>query len=381
MHKKQILLISVFLILIPSLPNGYTQNYRKWQLPEGAKMRLGKGRIYDVKFSPDGTQFAVGTDIGVWIYDADTNEEIALLAAYAGSVPSVAFSPDSKTLAFIKRGKIELWDLSTRKQQGILTANRGWTEVVAFAPHGQTLASASRSEMLIWDPQTGKPKFKFKGLYRVNTLALSPDGRTLAIGNSNSNAIHLWDTKTGTNLATLEGHTEEINTIAFSPDSVTLASASRDGTIQLWDIKTKTYVATLEEHPNSINAIAFSPDGKTLAVVGGPVNTLVRLWDMNTREFRTTIEGEMTSVYPYDREMLCVTFSPDGTMLASANASEIWLWDVKTNRSLTILTSDHSWLAAVPFSAEGRVLACGSRNGNIYLWDIATTQVSHSLTG
>ena len=76
-----------------------TASGHTWHLPEGAKARLGKGWLYEIVYSPDGTRFAVGSNIGIWLYDAHTGEEVSLLIGHTGLVTRVSFSPDGQTLA------------------------------------------------------------------------------------------------------------------------------------------------------------------------------------------------------------------------------------------------------------------------------------------
>ena len=72
-----LLLITIStLTLIISLRNASAQDYVKWSLPEGAKMRIGKGGIDDLQFSPDGTRLAVAGAIGIWIYDVHMGKEL-----------------------------------------------------------------------------------------------------------------------------------------------------------------------------------------------------------------------------------------------------------------------------------------------------------------
>ena len=81
--------------------NTFAQDYTQWGLPDGAKMRLGKGRLHKIQYSPDGTRLAVASTIGVWVYDTTTYQEVALLTGqevilrtgHTDDVFSVAFSP------------------------------------------------------------------------------------------------------------------------------------------------------------------------------------------------------------------------------------------------------------------------------------------------
>ena len=135
--------------------------------------------------------------------------------------------------------------------------------------------------------------------------------------------------------ATLQGHTDAVVSVAFSPDSKTLASASYDGTLKLWDMTTGKERATLGEYKGCLGCVAFSPDGKTLAsgAIGSPVYfpdlKNVKLWDVATGKVRTTRKGHTGHVHS-------VAFSPDGKTLASVSG-DVKLWDVATNKERATL--------------------------------------------
>ena len=92
--------------------NTFAQDDTQWGLPGGAKVRLGKGSISEIAYSPDGARLAVASGIGIWLYDTNTYQEVALLTGHTGFVTSVAFSPDGRTIASGSRdGTVLLWEL------------------------------------------------------------------------------------------------------------------------------------------------------------------------------------------------------------------------------------------------------------------------------
>ena len=112
-------------------------------------------------------------------------------------------------------------------------------------------------------------------MFWVNSVAFSPDGMLLASG---SKDVKLWDVSTRTNTATLE-HSRSVLSVAFSPDGTLLASGALDGPVKLWDVEKKENITTLEGHTSFVNSVAFSPDGTTL--VSGSNDGTVLLWDMS----------------------------------------------------------------------------------------------------
>ena len=280
MKNKLSLILITLAITLTFTTNSHAQDSPQWHLPEGAKARLGKGRISGtVAYSPDGTKLAVASSIGVWIYDAQTGEELDLLSGHTFWVSSVAFSPDGTTLASGSRDEtIRLWDANTGRHVRTLTGHTNYVHSVAFSPDGTTLASGSRDETIrLWDADSGSHLRTLTAHSdSVLSVAFSPDGNTLASGSGQE--IRLWDAHSGRHLRTLTGHTGGVYSVAFSPDGTTLASGSGDDTIRLWNANTGNHLRTLTGHTGYVFSVAFSPDGNTLA--SGSEDGTVLLWDL-----------------------------------------------------------------------------------------------------
>ena len=202
----------------------------------------------------------------------------------------------------------------------------------------------------------------------VNSVAFSPDGSRLASG-SWDRTVNLWDVATERQIATFSAGIElGVFSVAFSPDGKILAIAAYQ--LSLWDVATERRIATLPGgQPTSV---AFSPDGKKLAV--GTWDLTVEVWDVATRERIATLEGHTEGVS-------AVAFSSDGTLLASGSRDlTVKLWDVATQERIATLGHE-AVVNAVSFSPDGTLLASGLWHRTVLLWDVATREQVATLEG
>ena len=340
-YENMMTLVAVLLTLLLTSalaqpPATAQEDYNRLGLPEGETLRLGKCNINELAYSSDGALLAVASSIGVWLYDAQTYQERAVLTGHTDGVLSVAFSPDGQTLASGSRDDtVRLWDVATGTLQQTLT-HTGSVTSVAFSPDGQTLASGVdgwTSTICLWDVATGVLQYTLlahKG--GLSSVAFSPDGQTLASAGGWDALVSLWDVATGTFQQSLAGHTAVtlLRSVAFSPDGSMLASAGgwRDKTVRLWDVATGTLQQTLTGHTDIVESVVFSPDSRTLA--SGSIDATVRLWDVATG----TLQHTLTE---YTAGVLSVVFSPDGRTLASGSEDgTVFLWDIASVASETV---------------------------------------------
>jgi WD40 repeat protein len=190
----------------------------------------------------------------------------------------------------------------------------------------------------LWDVATGKVLATLEHLLPVHSLAVTPDGTTLAAGigdgkaPNTAGAVKLWDVAQRRERATLTGHRSAVWAVTFLPDGKTLASGSADGTAKLWEVNTLQELGTVPMKV-PVRALAAAPDGRTLAVAGGADASpgaagVVRLWDIPTGRERITLTGQHKVIFG-------VSFSPDGRTLATASKDgTVKLWAVSLGRSM-----------------------------------------------
>ncbi len=207
----------------------------------------------------------------------------------------------------------------------------------------------------------------------VNSVSFSPDGQILASG-SNDDTTRLWNVATGDTINTVRGYRSNVNSVSFSPDGQILASGSSNDTIRLWDVATGDTIRTLRRHTNSVSSVSFSPDGQTLA--SGSWDDTIRLWDVATGDTIRTLRGHTGTVGS-------VSFSPDGQILASGgNDDTIRLWNASTGDTINTVRGHAGRVSSVSFSPDGQILANGSYNNTIIrLWDASTGKLLEAFRG
>ncbi|OGM43267.1 WD-repeat protein [Aspergillus bombycis] len=186
----------------------------------------------------------------------------------------------------------------------------------------------------------------------MKTIQLTPiRGITMLPGTTNS-----WDTR----LQTVEGHSDKVRTVAFSPDGQIRASGSHDQTIQLRDAKSGKGLI-LESYLRKVTTVAFSPDGQILALGSFDGNILLR--DIESGKYFHTLQCHLSPV-------ITMVFSPDSQMLASGSGDKtVRLLNTKSGSQRQIFKDHSGWVSTVAFSPDGQILASASRDGTVRLWD------------
>jgi WD40 repeat protein len=287
------------------------------------------------------------------------------------------------------------WRVAHRERPHIFRhASEVWT--VAFSPDGRTLGSATGEwqkplEVRLWGVDRGAPELALPPLLspeRTSSLAFSADLQTLWVGFGRTSAdktlgeVAIWDVYQDRAKADPLQLASDVTAVALSVDDRFLAAGCRDGTVKVWDQATAQPLPGPDEHEGGIGALAFSPDGRGLATAcsRNSAKGVVKLWDTLTGSRRKNFPEQ---VFP--GRCTALAFSGDGRLLAAGSEEgAVRIWEVRSGKEQGTLV-DHSAplckVLSLAFSRNTRFLAAAGEDHAIRLWDPDRAELRETLRG
>lgn len=407
--------------------------------------------MYSTAISPDGTLLASACrDHEILVWDIATRK----LLYRIDDAPSItlAFSPDGKILSGGANDKqIRFWDARSGQLQRTLTGHTDSVVTLAFSRDGSILASGSCdwtnhrgrdmsnfawsvppcvSQLRFWDVESGTIKQSFDEPGRLLSLAIHPDGKSLAytidnqvrrcdvpssqpgsviarfdfgatcvaftpdgrsiVAGSHDQTVQRVNLSTGQVEWKAMGSYEQINSVAVSNDGSFLVTGSSDrrfsirtvkaggpglkaGAARLWDARTARLLRRLDGLTDQVMGVSISPNGKRIVIAGANKSGagVIQVCDPDGSSIWSTADHE--------KEVVGIAHSPDGTQLASAGAEgTVIIRDAETSAVLQTLTGHDGGATSVEFSPNGEAIAAGDGRGGLKIWDAKRGRLLHT---
>ncbi|MET0136285.1 MAG: protein kinase [Kibdelosporangium sp.] len=356
--------------------------------------------------------------LGAWQAGQSVEARSALLSAqtdfyrgtmtgHKGAVTALAVSADGSVAASGGRdGTLRLWDVPNRRQLAILDDTGGWYRTLAMSTNGRILAVASldKANVTVWNVPERKRIFTVP--VRALDVALTPDGSKLAargergvvvyetgkftelisfqgaislatamsadgslVATTDGPKVLVNRVSDGALVATLTGHTAGVTGLAFSRNGAVLASSGSDSAVRLWDTATWAAGKVLSSSEGPVSAVVIDPQSAT--VIAGGVGTTLYAWDLASGELLIRLStGSVTT--------LGLAITGDGhTLLGSNSEGVLTRW----NFGRSMLGTRETSFVGVAYQPNGRLLAGVGAYGVVQVWDAATGDLVHRLTG
>ncbi|CAG8408530.1 unnamed protein product [Penicillium salamii] len=354
--------------------------------------RAHKERVNSVVHSPDlQTVATISRDGSIRLWDLNgSHRPFEFQIDRDATVSALAFSPKGLIIASGHEHAVQLWDYSTGDCLMTLDFKSDVTRL-AFTPDSSTIVYFTHNGMGSFDARTGcrQKKSWMKSHYKGNSV-FAQDGRSILV-HSDDGRLQMWSLTAEQHPDSLVAelpidYHDEINTLAVSVDGSIAACGFQTGRTGIWDLSLETMILLGSEQDVDPGVkLALSPDSKRLAISSAEG---VIFWDLATLQQRSLPDRRSPLV-----------FSPTGEYWVSGQVGlngVLSIWDAETDAKMFDLnisdghfgdtldhtsnhTSDHTSedmvddpfaFTAVAFTSDGAKMAAGSRNGEIYVWDL-----------
>ena len=329
----------LLLTLVMFLVNGFAEGLPKHTI---TRIDTGKGPVNAIVYAQSENRLAIAAANNIHIYDADTHKELMVLAGHTDSVQAVAFSLNGKLIVSGSSDKtVRLWEAETGKLRRARDEHTAPVNIVAFSPENKKFWSASSKNNMLrswyardggrWRSRTSSSDMT------TTTVAFSQSGEifakavelTMAVKDKFKFAVFLSETETDNDFAPiLTKHTQKIVALTISPSNEFIVTGSSDWTIEVWKVKETELLSEpdlgdplwiLKGHAGTVTTVAFSPSGKILA--SGSVDQRVQLWDLTTGQHLHTFSNHTSKIS-------AVAFVRDDVLACGSSDGTVFIWNL-----------------------------------------------------
>lgn len=252
------------------------------------------------------------------------------------------------------------------------------TNSLAITPDGKTLlVSSDYSKASLWnltriciaiECKTPKKVLPMYSLW-VYAVAISGDGE-LAVGSS-WEVVKIWELKTGKLLQHIKTHFGSVYTVVLSAKKNILVTGSSDQTIKVWDLPTAKLKQTFTGHDSSVKALVIDPDENLLA--SGATDGKIKIWSLDSSCPPVGCKNPLLSLDKHTKQINALAITPDGKYLISASADQtIKIWELSTGNLVYNLDAHLGSVLAIAISPDGKFFATGGADQKIKLWEVST---------
>jgi WD40 repeat protein/serine/threonine protein kinase len=381
-----------------------------WDVPSARPIGELTRSLSNAAFSPDGAYVVDwGSRRTSSVWDAETGEEVAVLAGHEAGTASACFSSSGASVVTSSGdGTVRDWSIRSESQRATFASTRGDYLRACFDPRGKRMAAATARgwvQVIELESHSTSVGFPIPGLHdQVRSLAFAPDGLSLVTTGKEA-AARLWDASTGAQLSVLEHPGAEVYDAEFSPDGALVVTAADDGLARIWDARKGRMLRQLVGHARGVRSAKFEPSGERIITASeASDDSTVRIWDARRGGQLALLQvpGERpisACISPDGRHALaacwggtaclwdlssgvchrwqahpdtltCAMFSPDGTRILTANADPaVRIWDAESLEEVMKI-SDAPGVRAVSaeFSADGRWILTVLSDGAAHVW-------------
>jgi WD40 repeat protein len=308
-----------------------------WDLATASAVRTLEGNSFSgyLAFDRD-SRLLVSEPAGLRMWDVAKGEEISSIPGVAGG--TLVFSGDGNWLASNPRGSVKIWNTKNWIAANLIPSQSAYVWWMGFAGP-QLPPSIGTSGVRSWRIEEAALAPGLVG--STYAMALSRDGKFLAVGHARAGDVEIWDPTTATKLTTFSAHKLSVNKLEFSPDGRFLLTTGQETPItpaminahqltvesgvKLWSVNTWTIQASLSFTGMGLGGAAFNADGRLLALTNGP--GVIELFDIHQSK---TVRKLASEAYPGGN----MAFSPDGNWLALFSQQGIVVWNLAAVRPL-----------------------------------------------